>query len=159
RRALEDAGALPPDAGMEPRPVFAPLGRGVVALRGPHGARPGVPARHGAALRGTRPEPRRPDPGDRGAGRGAGEPVEGSEGPGGGTGHGISSSTGRPAMPVAKVNLAEKLTLFSEVYKPKIVGEVNDFFVKLVKVRGEFVWHHHENEDELFLVVSGTLTI
>jgi mannose-6-phosphate isomerase-like protein (cupin superfamily) len=62
-------------------------------------------------------------------------------------------------MPVAKVNLAEKLALFSEVYKPKIVGEVNDFHVKLVKVKGEFVWHHHEKEDELFLVVSGTLTI
>jgi len=62
-------------------------------------------------------------------------------------------------MPVDKVNLAQKLALFSEVYKPKIVGEVNDFFVKLVKVQGEFVWHHHENEDELFLVLKGTLTI
>lgn len=62
-------------------------------------------------------------------------------------------------MPVAKVNLAEKLKLFSEVYKPKIVGEVNDFFVKLVKVKGDFVWHHHDNEDELFLVLSGVLTI
>jgi mannose-6-phosphate isomerase-like protein (cupin superfamily) len=62
-------------------------------------------------------------------------------------------------MPVAKVNLAEKFALFSEVYKPKIVGEVNDVFVKVVKVKGEFVWHHHEDEDELFLVVSGALTI
>jgi mannose-6-phosphate isomerase-like protein (cupin superfamily) len=62
-------------------------------------------------------------------------------------------------MPVPKVNLAEKLRLFSEHYKPKIVGEVNDFLVKLVKVKGPFVWHHHENEDELFLVLSGRLTI
>lgn len=62
-------------------------------------------------------------------------------------------------MPVAKVNLAAKLALFSEVYKPKIVGEVNDFLVKLVKIRGPFVWHHHEKEDELFLVLSGKLTI
>ena len=62
-------------------------------------------------------------------------------------------------MPVAKVNLAAKLALFSEHFSPKIVGEVNDFHVKLVKVKGEFVWHHHDNEDELFLVLSGRLTI
>lgn len=62
-------------------------------------------------------------------------------------------------MPVAKVNLTEKLALFSEHYRPKIVGEVNDFHVKLVKIKGEFVWHHHRDEDELFLVLSGRLTI
>ena len=62
-------------------------------------------------------------------------------------------------MPIAKVNLADKLALFSEHYKPKIVAEVNDFHVKLVKIKGEFVWHHHDNEDELFLVLSGRLTI
>jgi len=60
---------------------------------------------------------------------------------------------------IEKVNLASKLALFSEVYKPKIVGEVNDFYVKLVKIRGPFVWHAHEKEDELFLVVKGRLTI
>jgi mannose-6-phosphate isomerase-like protein (cupin superfamily) len=58
---------------------------------------------------------------------------------------------------IDKVNLAEKFARFSEHWKPKIVGEVNDFQVKLVKVKGEFVWHHHEREDELFLVVKGTL--
>ncbi|MCW3097486.1 MAG: hypothetical protein JWL77_3104 [Chthonomonadaceae bacterium] len=54
-----------------------------------------------------------------------------------------------------KVNVAEKMTLFSEQWSPKIVGEMNGQYVKLVKFQGEFVWHHHENEDELFLVVKG----
>src|SRR4051812_23110349 len=56
-----------------------------------------------------------------------------------------------------KVNLAEKLSLFSDYYSPKIVGEINDSHVKLVKLKGEFVWHHHDVEDELFLVIKGTL--
>ena len=56
-----------------------------------------------------------------------------------------------------KVNLAEKLKRVKEYWSPKIVGEVNDTFVKLVKFKGEFVWHHHANEDELFLVVKGRL--
>jgi mannose-6-phosphate isomerase-like protein (cupin superfamily) len=55
----------------------------------------------------------------------------------------------------AKVNLADKLALFSEHWKPKIVGELNGQQVKLVKFQGEFVWHSHEAEDELFLVVRG----
>lgn len=58
-----------------------------------------------------------------------------------------------------KVNLREKFALFHDHWSPKIVGEVNDFHVKLVKLQGEFVWHHHDNEDELFLVVEGKLTI
>jgi mannose-6-phosphate isomerase-like protein (cupin superfamily) len=58
-----------------------------------------------------------------------------------------------------KVNLAEKFALFADRFSPKIVGELNDTHVKLVKVKGEFIWHHHEKEDELFLVVKGTLTI
>ena len=58
-----------------------------------------------------------------------------------------------------KVNLAEKFSLFQEYWRPKIVGELNDAYVKLVKLKGEFVWHHHENEDELFLVVKGRLVI
>lgn len=57
------------------------------------------------------------------------------------------------------ISLNEKFNLFSEQWHPKIVGELNDSYVKLVKVQGEFVWHQHENEDELFLVVKGTLTI
>jgi len=56
-----------------------------------------------------------------------------------------------------KVNLAEKFALFSEHWSPKIAGQVNDFHVKLVKFTGEFVWHHHDAEDELFLVVKGRM--
>ena len=55
-----------------------------------------------------------------------------------------------------KVNLAEKFHCFSEHWKPKIIGELNDTYVKAVKFKGEFVWHHHENEDELFWVVKGS---
>ncbi len=54
-----------------------------------------------------------------------------------------------------KVNVAQKLSLFGEHWSPKIVGELNGQHVKLVKFLGEFVWHHHEEEDELFLVVTG----
>jgi mannose-6-phosphate isomerase-like protein (cupin superfamily) len=57
------------------------------------------------------------------------------------------------------INLAQKFGLFTEQWHPKIVGELNDSYVKLAKLKGEFVWHQHENEDELFLVVKGTLTI
>ena len=56
-----------------------------------------------------------------------------------------------------KVNLAQKFSLFNEHYKPKIVGELNDTYVKLVKFEGDFMWHHHDEEDELFFVVKGTL--
>ncbi len=58
-----------------------------------------------------------------------------------------------------KINLAEKLGLFSERWSPKIVGELNGQHVKLAKLEGEFVWHRHEHEDELFLVLKGSLTI
>ena len=58
---------------------------------------------------------------------------------------------------VDKVNLAVKLSLFDEPWSPKIVAELNDAYVKVVKFEGEFVWHHHDDEDELFLVVSGRL--
>lgn len=56
-----------------------------------------------------------------------------------------------------KVNLAQKLALFNDHWHPRIVGELNDAHVKLVKVQGEFVWHHHDHEDELFLVLNGRL--
>jgi mannose-6-phosphate isomerase-like protein (cupin superfamily) len=56
---------------------------------------------------------------------------------------------------VEKVNIADKLALFSERWSPKIVGELNDQHVKLVKFLGEFVWHHHDEEDEMFLVIDG----
>lgn len=55
-----------------------------------------------------------------------------------------------------RINLAEKLALFSSHWDPKIIAELNGQHVKLVKIKGEFVWHHHEHEDELFLVVRGT---
>jgi len=58
---------------------------------------------------------------------------------------------------ISKVNLKEKLSLFDDRWSPKIVGELNDSYVKLVKVKGEFHWHHHANEDELFLVLKGRL--
>ena len=58
-----------------------------------------------------------------------------------------------------KVNLAEKFSLFADHWSPKIVGELNDSYVKVVKLKGEFVWHQHEKEDEMFLVVKGKLLI
>jgi len=54
-----------------------------------------------------------------------------------------------------KINIAEKFSKISEYYKPHIVGELNGQMVKLVKANTEFVWHHHDNEDEMFLVVKG----
>jgi mannose-6-phosphate isomerase-like protein (cupin superfamily) len=62
------------------------------------------------------------------------------------------------SIPV-KVDLREKLAMFSEHWTPKILGELNGQHVKVAKLEGEFVWHHHEHEDELFLVIEGSLTI
>jgi len=62
-------------------------------------------------------------------------------------------------MTIEKVNLVEKFSRFSQQWSPKIVGEVNDSYVKLVKFKGEFVWHHHEREDELFFVIKGRFTM
>jgi mannose-6-phosphate isomerase-like protein (cupin superfamily) len=58
---------------------------------------------------------------------------------------------------IDKVNLAEKLAAVPEPWEPKIVAELNDAYVKVVKLEGEFVWHYHDDEDELFWVVSGRL--
>jgi mannose-6-phosphate isomerase-like protein (cupin superfamily) len=55
------------------------------------------------------------------------------------------------------VNLKNKFAQFSDHWNPRIIGEVNDCYLKAVKFQGDFVWHHHEKEDELFLVVKGTL--
>jgi mannose-6-phosphate isomerase-like protein (cupin superfamily) len=55
------------------------------------------------------------------------------------------------------VNLAEKFGAIQDYWNPRLLGELNDFAVKAVKLKGEFVWHHHDVEDELFLVVKGTL--
>ena len=55
------------------------------------------------------------------------------------------------------VNIAQKFSQFNELWSPKILGEINDSYIKAVKVAGEFVWHHHDDEDEMFLVVKGQL--
>jgi len=60
-------------------------------------------------------------------------------------------------MPIHVVNLAEKFQAFTDRWSPKIAAELNDSYLKLAKLEGEFVWHHHGNEDELFLVVKGEL--
>jgi mannose-6-phosphate isomerase-like protein (cupin superfamily) len=61
--------------------------------------------------------------------------------------------------PIEKVNIAQKFSLFSEHWSPKEAARVNDTSVRLAKLKGEFVWHHHEHEDELFLVVKGRLLL
>jgi mannose-6-phosphate isomerase-like protein (cupin superfamily) len=58
-----------------------------------------------------------------------------------------------------KISIAEQLERFSESWSPRIVGELNGQYVKLVKLQGEFVWHHHEHEDELFLVIGGRFRV
>src|SRR5262249_51358526 len=63
------------------------------------------------------------------------------------------------SMTPKKVNLAAAFATFSDHWHPRIAGDVNDFQVKVVKLKGEFVWHHHDVEDELFLVTKGRLTM
>jgi len=58
-----------------------------------------------------------------------------------------------------KVNLRQAFSSFSEHWSPKIAGEINDMHLKLVKLKGEFTWHHHDVEDELFLVVEGSMVM
>ena len=58
---------------------------------------------------------------------------------------------------IEKINILEKLSLFHDHWSPKIVGEVNESHVKLAKLKGEFVWHRHDHEDEMFLVIKGKL--
>ena len=58
-------------------------------------------------------------------------------------------------MAVSRINLAEKFSLFSDHWHPRIIADVNDHQVKLARVQGEFVWHSHADEDEMFLVVRG----
>ena len=58
-----------------------------------------------------------------------------------------------------QININNKLALFKDYWNPKIIGELNQQYVKLVKLKGEFIWHKHDNEDELFLVVKGKLKI
>jgi mannose-6-phosphate isomerase-like protein (cupin superfamily) len=58
-----------------------------------------------------------------------------------------------------KVNLKEKFSLFNEHWTPKIIGELNGQYIKLAKIKGEFIWHDHAQEDELFMVIKGSLTM
>jgi len=58
-----------------------------------------------------------------------------------------------------KVNLGEKFSLFDEYWSPKVIGELNGQVVKIAKIVGEFIWHHHEDEDEFFMVHKGEMTI
>ncbi len=68
-------------------------------------------------------------------------------------------AAGGSANLMSKVNLSAKLSEFSDYWSPKIVGELNGQHVKLAKLKGEFLWHQHANEDELFLVLRGRLAI
>ncbi|MEM9951951.1 MAG: cupin domain-containing protein [Chloroflexota bacterium] len=58
-----------------------------------------------------------------------------------------------------KVNIADKMALFSEHWSPKIVGDLNDYQIKLAKFQGDFVWHQHDDTDEMFLVIDGSFTM
>ena len=58
-----------------------------------------------------------------------------------------------------KINLKEKLSKFSDHWSPKIIAEMNDYQIKLVKIKGDFVWHNHEDTDELFFVIKGKMNI
>ncbi|MEE2747671.1 MAG: cupin domain-containing protein [Candidatus Thermoplasmatota archaeon] len=60
---------------------------------------------------------------------------------------------------MGKINLKEKLSLFSEHWSPKVIAEMNDYQFKLVKIKGDFVWHHHADTDEVFIVIEGNMKI
>src|ERR1044071_1912035 len=68
----------------------------------------------------------------------------------------VKAGYGEDNSNMNKVNLSEKLSLITEHWSPRIVGELNGQHVKIVKFQGEFVWHHHEHEDEMFLVIHGS---
>ena len=60
---------------------------------------------------------------------------------------------------ITKVNLADEFAAFEETWSPRVAGDINDFHIRLVKLEGEFVWHRHDEEDELILVISGRLRL
>tara|TARA_Y100001968_G_C19432700_1_gene757934 strand:- start:788 stop:1147 length:360 start_codon:yes stop_codon:yes gene_type:complete len=60
---------------------------------------------------------------------------------------------------MSKINLKEKLSMFSEHWSPKVISELNDYQIKLVKIQGDFVWHNHSDTDELFFVIEGKMNI
>lgn len=71
----------------------------------------------------------------------------------------MQSASENSAKAMSKVNLADKFRKFEDIWSPKLVGELNENYIKLAKGQGELDWHSHENEDEFFLVVSGHLDI
>ena len=62
-------------------------------------------------------------------------------------------------MSIEKINLQQKFDSFTDYWNPRIAGKLNGQFIKLVKFKGEFVWHKHDNEDELFMVINGTFNM
>ena len=62
-------------------------------------------------------------------------------------------------MPVTKINLAEKFALFDDAWRPKVVARMDDYEIKVVKLDGDFTWHKHDDDDEMFLVTAGSMTI
>ena len=62
-------------------------------------------------------------------------------------------------MTISKINILQKLSLINEHWSPKIIAELNDSHIKLAKIQGEFIWHHHQDEDELFMVLQGKLVM
>ncbi|CEG57662.1 Cupin 2 conserved barrel protein [Legionella fallonii LLAP-10] len=62
-------------------------------------------------------------------------------------------------LTMQKINLKNKLSLFNDYWSPRIVGDLNDSHVKLAKLKGEFVWHKHDDEDELFFILKGNLLL
>ena len=60
---------------------------------------------------------------------------------------------------IEKINLIDKLAKFADTWAPRVIAELNDYQLKLVKIQGEFVWHTHDNTDELFLVVQGAMSV
>ena len=69
------------------------------------------------------------------------------------------ASTMRRASEMSKVNFGEKLSKFSEQWTPKVIAEMNDYQFKLVKIEGDFVWHEHDDTDEAFIVIEGSMRI
>jgi mannose-6-phosphate isomerase-like protein (cupin superfamily) len=68
-------------------------------------------------------------------------------------------ATKRKAMPPLPINLADKLSRFAEHWSPRVIAEMNDYQFKLVKLQGDFVWHRHDDTDEVFLVLEGAMEI
>jgi mannose-6-phosphate isomerase-like protein (cupin superfamily) len=70
-----------------------------------------------------------------------------------------SIATGVTPMPTPVINFADKFTQFSDLWSPKIVAQMNDYHFKLVKIKGEFIWHDHPETDEVFIVIQGRMVI